>query len=348
MNTHEKVLITGASGLLGNNVARELFSRGYQLRVFARKNSNLACLKDIKYELFTGDIQNPDDVFNATKNCMAVIHSAANTNQYPANFKNYEKVNVHATLIMIDAAKKAKVKRFIYVSTANTFGFGSKNNPGNELSEINTIGYSSGYIMSKYLAQQYILREVEKGNLPAIVVNPGFMIGPYDIRPSSGRIVLMGLKKVIVCPPGGKSFIYVKDVAKAICNSLIMGDIGECYLLTNENLSFYEFFKLLNRLTGHASRILITPSILLQSAGLTGSFFELTTKIPVELNYINAKLLCLNHFYSSEKAVKELKMPQTPMLKALPETLEWFVTNGYVKLKQDFEQSESDLIRRRL
>lgn len=330
-----KVLLTGASGLLGSNIARELYERGYPIRIFARKGSNLSCLKDIHYELFSGDLLNADDVIKAAEGCSAVIHSAANTSQFPVNYRYYEDVNVNATLNIIRAVKVTGIQRYIHVSTANAFGFGTRKNPGTELSEFRAEGYNSGYMMSKYIAQQHVLRQVEKNNLPAIVVNPGFMLGPCDTRPSSGQIILTGLKKFIVCPEGGKSFIYVKDVSQAICNSLTLGEIGECYLLTHENLTFYEFFRLLNRIAGNKPKIIRAPSITIKTVGLAGSFFEFATRMPVQLNYINSKLLCHHYFYSSAKAIRELKLPQTPLSEALPVTLKWFVDMGYVKNLQN-------------
>ncbi|NJK94820.1 MAG: NAD-dependent epimerase/dehydratase family protein [Bacteroidales bacterium] len=116
----------------------------------------------------------------------------------------------------------------IYVSTANTFGYGSKLKPANELSEFSFFNFNSGYIMSKFIAQQHVLREIEKSQLPVVIVNPAFMIGPYDSKPSSGKIILMGLdKKIQFCPPGGKSFVDVRDAAVAVCNAITMGKNGE-------------------------------------------------------------------------------------------------------------------------
>ncbi len=213
-----KDLVTGANGLLGANIVRELVDRGYDVRILARETSDLSGLKDVKVERVNGDILDPDSIDQAVKGCDYVIHSAANTSQWPTDYIHYEPVNVTGTKYVIDAVKKHLVKRFVFVSSANAFGNGTKERPGTELNEFSGFDIGSGYMISKFVAQQAVLAEVERSNLPAIVVNPTFMIGPYDSKPSSGQIIVMGMgKKIQVSPPGGKNFIHVSDAAIATC-----------------------------------------------------------------------------------------------------------------------------------
>ena len=234
-----KVLVTGANGLLGANIVRELVDRGYDVRILARETSDLTGIESVTFERVNGDILDRDSVDRAVNGCGYVIHSAANTSQWPTNYNHYEPVNVTGTKYVIDAVKKHGVERFVFISSANAFGNGTKEKPGTELTEFSGFKYGSGYMMSKFVAQQLVLVEVEQSNLPAVVVNPTFMIGPYDAKPSSGQIIVMGMgKKIQVSPPGGKNFIHVRDAAIATCNALTMGRTGECYLLANENLTY--------------------------------------------------------------------------------------------------------------
>jgi dihydroflavonol-4-reductase len=325
----DKVLVTGANGLLGANIVRELVHRGYDVRILARETSDLSGIEGVDFDRENGDILDQESVNKAVEGCDFVIHSAANTSQWPTTYSHYEPVNVHGTLHVIEAVKRHRVKRFVFVSSANAFGNGTKEKPGTELSEFNGFRIGSGYMISKFVAQQFVLSEVEKSDIPAIVVNPTFMIGPYDSKPSSGRIILMGMgKKVQVSPPGGKNFIHVRDAAIGTCNALTMGRIGECYLLANENLTYKDFFGILNTVTGEKPVSLGLPGLLLKSIGMGGTIVEKLLQRPAPLSLVNARLLCLENYYSGKKAVEALELPQTPIETAIREAIGWFKANG--------------------
>ncbi|MBE0648421.1 MAG: NAD-dependent epimerase/dehydratase family protein [Bacteroidales bacterium] len=320
-----RVLVTGANGLLGANIVRELVHRGYDVRILARETSDLSGIAGVPFERENGDILDPGSVDKAVEGCDYVIHSAANTSQWPTTYAHYEPVNVHGTQHVIKAVKRLGVKRLVFVSSANAFGNGTMKNPGTELSEFNGFRIGSGYMISKFVAQQFVLSEVERSGLRAIVVNPTFMIGPYDSKPSSGRIILMGMgKKVQVSPPGGKNFIHVGDAAIGACNALTMGRTGECYLLANENMTFREFFALLNRVTGESPSSIGLPGWFLKGIGSGGSLLEKLIRKPAPLSLVNARLLCLGNYYSGKKAVEALELPQTPIETAIREAISWW------------------------
>lgn len=327
-----KVLLTGASGLLGGNIARELINRQYQVLLFVRSLHEIPALKGLSYERFLGSLTSFDDLVKAAENCDIIIHAAAVTQQWPTDFKHYEAINVKSTLLLLEVVKKLGIKKMVYVSTANTFGYGTREKPATELSEFRFFNYNSGYIMSKFIAQQHVLNEIEKSNLPVTIVNPAFMLGPYDAKPSSGKIIMMGLnKKVLFCPPGGKCFIDVRDAAVAVCNAITMGINGECYLLANQNMSYLEFFDQLSRIRKTGQKKIKIPGFLILMIGMLGSFYEKVTGKPATLNFTNARLLCLGLFYSGNRAVNELQMPQTPVSKTITDALAWFEEQGMIK-----------------
>jgi dihydroflavonol-4-reductase len=320
-----KTLVTGANGLLGANVVRELESRGKEVRALVRPGAMLTALRGTGAELVEGNFLNSDSLLNALKGCDHVVHAAANTSQWPVNYGFYEPVNVTGTLAVMKACRESGIRRIVYVSTANTFGPGTKKEPGTELSEFSGFRIGSGYVTSKYVAQQKVLQEVEKHGTPVVIVNPTFMIGPHDAKPSSGKILLMGLNKSVqMYPGGGKNFIHVRDAAAGVCNAMERGRTGECYLLANENLTYAEFFTLLNSVARQRPLRVRLPSGLLRSIGLLGTLSEKMTGIPAPLNNINARLLLLDNFYSGKKAVKELALPQTPVEQAIEDAVRWF------------------------
>jgi len=324
-----KVLVTGANGFLASNIIEELIDRGMEVRGMVRKTSNLLSLEGLPYEKIIGNISEAKDVSQAVKGCDVVIHVAADTNP-TASVKDLWTANVESTRNIVHEVQKQQVKRLIFVSTANTFAYGTKIKPGREEGEISPAFQKSGYAVSKVEAQKLVLEAVDKGNIDAVVVNPTFMIGARDAKPSSGEIILLYHgKKVAFVPPGGKNFVHVKDVAKGIRNAIGKGRSGECYLLAHENLSYEEFVTKLAQVSGQKIKIVQVPNSILQLAGAGGSFLS-ALGVNSRLTYTNSKFLGIQNFYTAQKAVKELDFPQTPIEEGIKEALEWFKEKGYL------------------
>lgn len=326
-----KVLVTGANGLLGSNIVRQLEERGIPARVFVRPDSRLLSLKGCKPEYFFGNISSFEDIYEASEGCDYVIHTAAITEQTLPRLKDYYKVNVEGTRNVINAAIKNEFKRLIYVSSTNSIGFGDKTNPGTEEKPAMRPYTESYYAISKYMAEQEVLSAVDQKGLNAIILNPSFMIGPYDSRPSSGRLLLVGYRdRIVFLPTGGRNFVPVEDVAIAACNALTKGRNGEKYLLTNANLSYKEFFDIVDDITGFRRTKIILPSWLVRGVGVLGSLISRSGR-QVLLNYNNAKILTVRNYYIAGKAIKELDFPQSEIRIAASRALQWFRENDYIK-----------------
>lgn len=328
-----KTLVTGANGLLGSNVVRELLARGHEVRVLARKGSDLSTLSGLDIEYFYGDLlDGVQKLTEACRGCDYVIHSGGKTAGIQTKFSDFAEINIKGTQNIVRAAEAAGIKRMVHVSSCCVFGGGTMEEPGTELSEFTGFRFNSGYINSKYMAQQWILSEVEKTNFPIVIVNPTLMIGPYDGRPSSGEIILRILRSQYqLCPDTGKNFIDVRDAATATCNALTMGTSGECYLLASENITFTKFFKKVNRIYGKDGIRIIVPGGLLKSAGLMGNAFQAMTHHEIPLNMVNARQLATESYFSAKKAVRILGLPQRPIDDAIRAAIDWFIGNGYLQ-----------------
>lgn len=322
----KKVLVTGANGFLGSNLIRELYRMGYDVKIMIRPSADVKGIADIPCETFSGSIDSNTDVMQAVAGCDIVIHAACITEQWGVSFAAYERANFTATQYITAACMAHHVEKFIYVSTANTIGPGSKNNPGNELNGFTLFNANSGYINSKYLAQQYVLEQVAARKLPGIVVNPTFMIGPNDVKPSSGQLILYGLQhRLLFYPPGGKNFVHIRDVCQGIIRAIERGRTGDCYLLAGQNLSYGEFFRLLKRISGKRQLMVKIPAFVLKAAGIIGSLAGTGSK----LNYSTAYMLCLDNYYTGKKSERELQLRYTPVEAAISGALDWFKENNY-------------------
>ena len=324
-----KVLVTGANGFLATNVIVELLTKNYSVVGLLRDVNKFQYHHHPNLRLVEGDITSPGLFESAVKDCNFIIHIAAITEQNLPHYHQYKKVNVEATELLLDLALKYGVKKIIYVSTANTLGFGTKNKPGNEKMEIRYPFTKSNYALSKLRGQHIAFSYQDK--LDVVVVNPTFMLGRYDSKPSSGQIIMMGYnKKFIFYPPGGKNFVHVKDVASGIINALENGRNGESYLLANENLSYLEFFRKLSDITHHKPVYVRIPVIILVFVGFIGSlmrFFGIKTN----LSLTNMQAICINNYFDNKKAQEQLGLSFQSIENAIDDALDWFKQKKMIK-----------------
>ena len=235
-----RILVTGADGMLGNNLVRLLLIQRHKISVLIHPSSNSLTLEGLKIKKYFGDILKAETLTTAVAENEVIIHAAASTRVWPARSEIVRRINIDGTQNVINAALRYNIKRFIYVGSA---------------SSVNSAGSSSGnhsfpfakygldYIDSKFEALKLILEAANTKGLRALAVLPTFMIGAYDSMAGSGKIILkLAHGEVKFIPNGGKNFVYVKDVAAAIANSLTLGEVGRYYLAGSENLTYHEFF----------------------------------------------------------------------------------------------------------
>lgn len=325
MLQHKRVFVTGASGLLAINVMEDLLLNNYYVVGLLRNKNKFPLKNHPNLKIIIGDITKPETYLEALQQSQIVIHIAAITDQNITDYSIYKKVNVAASKILLENSIEYVIETFINISSANAFGYGSLENPGNETKPIKAPFDKSLYAQSKLEAQNEVLELAYSQNKTKVLnVNPTFMIGEYDTKPSSGRIILSAYhKKIILYPPGGKSFINVKDAAQTITKAIDLGKHGESYLLSGENLSYKAFYQKVTKVLQQKSRFVKIPKPLLIGVGYLGSlarFFGVKTNISVT----NLKTLCISNFYSNAKAKTALNHIQHPIENGIEDAIKWF------------------------
>lgn len=325
----EKVLITGANSFLGTNVVLELVRRGYAVRALVRSSNKT--IEDAGIEIFKGNIANVDDVVEAARDCNFIVHIAAVTNQNLLKYDEYKEINIGGCKNVIEAAKQCNIKRIVYVSTANTMGYGTLDTPGNEECPMLSPFTKSMYAQSKYEGQKIMLWASQSSNFEVVIVNPTFMLGAHDSKPSSGKIILMGYKKRIqFIPCGGKNFIHVADAATGVCNALTMGQNGHAYLLSGANMSYKDFFSILGEVTNTKTIFIKLPPSLLKGVGYIGNVLR-ACGLEVAISKSNMDILCITNYFNNEKAKQEIELPETPIKQAVSEAIDYFKSAKRIK-----------------
>ncbi len=325
------VFLTGADGMLGSSISRLLLADGYRVKALIQPGRDLSVLDGLDLEKVQGDILDPENLLNSIRGCEYVIHAAANTSIWPRRSEAVRSVNLDGTRNVMEAARTSGIKRMVHIGTANSFSPGPRTDPGDENSPFDGWKYGMDYIESKYLAQEMLLEEHHKNGFPVVIVNPTFMIGPYDTGPSSGRMLIELLSgRLPGYSRGGRNVICSFDVARAAVNALTQGREGECYIAGNENLPYGVFFRLACDVCEVDFKLIMIPHFLTLAAGLFSSILARISGKPPQLSFTMARMSAVDHFFSSQKAQQELGLPLTPIEVGIRESVKWFKENGYL------------------
>ncbi len=228
---------------------------------------------------------------------------------------------------IIRVANELNIKNIVYVSSANTVGYGTEQVASNETFSIEYPFSKSFYAQSKMEAEKLFVEASLLSNNHIIIINPTFMIGAYDTKPSSGKLLIMGYKRwMMFVPKGGKNFVPVIDVSNAVCNALTQGRSGARYLTSGKNLSFREFYELQMRVEGYQQLIIEVPNFIIKAVGKIGDLLR-KIGIKTDISTMNLNQLTIREYYSNKKAKDELNFTESDLEVAVLEAIDWFKLN---------------------
>lgn len=321
----KKVLITGANSMLGLNAVFAFSARGYHVSALVRHTN--ADLQRSGVEVVIGRVTDYDDVLSAAQGCDAIIHIAAVTSQKLLKLKQYTDINVATTEIVCRASLNSSAGRVVLVSTANTIGNGTPKALSNEATPPAPPFSKNLYAQSKLIAEQLALTS----GADVVIVNPTFMIGAYDSKPSSGKVITICYgKKIAFAPKGGKNFVPARDVAQLLVTAMEKGKSGERYIASGVSLSFKDFYECLMPYQPRNVRVLVLPDFIMNSLGACGSLLRVFG-VATDVSWCNMKILQQCEWYCSDRAVSELDMVHTPIEDAICECVTWMKQNQILK-----------------
>jgi dihydroflavonol-4-reductase len=331
-----RVLVTGGTGFIGANLVRRLLARGDEVRCIVRKPN--ALLEGLDIELIQAPLADtPEAVQALAAACDGVegiYHVAGLFDPSPGGTKRMRQVHVFGTRGLLIAAGKAGVRRIVICSSSVTVGFGEKADLADEDTPIDPAAvYGRSGALREYYNTKLQEEQLAVGwrGVEAVVVNPDFILGPLDVKPTSGQmIVTMAKHFVPFYPRGGKCFQHVDDCADGHILAMERGQPGRRYLLGNENLSYREFMTLVGEVVGTRPPVAPLPDVLIGLAGRAG---ELASRVDEHrfagLNPYVLRSMQQARYRSAARSHVELGVPRTPVRTAIEEAHRWFVDHGY-------------------
>jgi dihydroflavonol-4-reductase len=320
-------VITGASGLLGGNIAAELRARRVQVRAIRRKTTKVEHLADLDIEWVFGDLDDPTSLEHAFRGADVVFHSAAAVGVTPKVTPALQKANVDGTAAVIGAVKRAKAGRLVHVSSVVAVGLSSDGKPVGEDTPWNFADHKldDGYCRTKHAAELLAVAAAADG-VDTVIVNPGFMIGPRDARPSSGKVICDVVKgRVPIYPAGKNNFVDARDVARGAIAAWEKGQRGRRYILGGDNLGYRDLFERIARIAGTKPPRIAAPRFAALAAGYAADAWHRVTGKDVVFGSVEARYAYTDRFqFTSARAEAELGYRRSSIDTAIQDAITWF------------------------
>ena len=323
-------VITGATGHIGNVLARELVAQGKKVRALVLENDGLRALSGLDIEIARGDVTNPESLNKAFEGAETVFHLAGIVTIMPHMKKVLEQVNINGTRNVADACRTTGVRRLVYTSSVHAIAEPPHGTVIDESQPFDSERVLGDYAWSKARASLLLLEEVDRGGLDAVICCPTGVIGPWDFNVSNiGQLILdyaSGYLKSYV--RGAYDFVDVRDVARGLMLAADKGQTSRHYILSGAQVQVKELMEELARSTGYPAPSYVIPPMIARMAGMLASaYYRLVRRQPVFTAY-SIDVLKSNSVVSSARAREELGFTTRPWQDSIHGQVEWFRSEG--------------------
>ncbi len=331
----ELYLITGAAGHLGSTLCALLQERGERVRALALPGEDVSFVRKTGADVVFGDVTNPktllpffdlpDGTSATVLHCAGIVDIAGTFN--PA----VQAVNVDGTKNVMRLCLAKKVRKVVYVCSVHGMRDLPQGRVKREQDSYDPAPLEGAYARSKAEAAQAVLDMAKTEGLPAVVVLPSGIIGPYC---GKGNHLVQLVKdycrgKLPAVVKGGYDFVDVRDVALGILAAARCGRTGESYLLTGNYHTLKEMSAMLADITGKRK----VGAVPMWMARLAAPFAEAHAKRLHKKPLFTAyalRVVLENGRYSHDKAARELGYAPRELYVTLEDTVAWLRETGEV------------------
>jgi dihydroflavonol-4-reductase len=315
-----RVLLTGATGKVGNALAHALVDRGDDVRALVRDLARARQVLPAGVEPVLGDVTEPASVAAAAAGCELVFNAMGIPEQWLADRSLFERVNAEGTRVVADAARAGGARRLVHTSTEDVFHA----ERGGRFDESDLADYPKGteYERSKQRAEELALASGH--GLEVVIVNPAGVYGP---GPTATVSFDKNLFEPIVrgrlpaLPPGGLGVAYVEGVAGGHLLAAERGADGERYILCDRHVTLRELAETVKRVAGRGRIPPTLPAPLAHVLAAGGEAFARVIRRPPLLARGQLHYFLWNAAPDSSKAQRELGWKPTPLDEGVRRTL---------------------------
>jgi nucleoside-diphosphate-sugar epimerase len=316
-----QVLVTGATGKVGNAIVTALLDRGESVRALVRDPARAASILPAGVEPVSGDATDGHSLGTAVEGCELVFNAMGMPEQWVKDEGIFERVNAHGSGALAAAAKRAGVRRFLHTSTHDVFHAET----GQRFDETMLADYPKGtaYERSKQHAEELVL--AERDGMEVVILNPSGVYGPTPSpTPSFENEVFEPVvkKRLPAIPPGGTGYAYVEGVAAGHLLAADKGEDGERYILADGYADFRELAETAKRIAGRGRIPPRMPVPVAKAVASVGAGISRLTRRPPLLPRGQLEYILWQARPDSSRAQSELGWRTTPLDEGVRKTLE--------------------------
>jgi dihydroflavonol-4-reductase len=324
-----RFLVTGATGKIGNAVARRLADRGDEVVALVRNPAQARELLPSGVALAQGDVTDPDSVRRAVEGVEGVFNCMGLFEQWFADAGIFDRVNAEGARTVVVAAREAGARRVVHTSTFDVFHAET----GGTVSESAVAEYPKGtaYERSKQRAEQLVLDQAQRG-IELVIVNPSSVYGPGPWQATGlDRAIRDAIRRRLpAVPPGGMTFVHVDDVAAGHLAAFERGTPRERYVLAD---GYAPLREMLSAAVTEAGRGWVPPTLPVPLAKAMATVGEAASRLirrPPLLGAGQLHFLLWQARADSSKARTELGVEFTPWQEGVRATVRWMIEQGRV------------------
>ncbi len=322
-----RFLVTGATGKIGNAVARRLADRGDEVVALVRDPAKAREVLPTGIELARGDVTDPASLRAAAEGIDGAFNCMGLFEQWFADPGVFDRVNGEGARNVIAAAREAGARRAVHTSTFDVFHA----ERGGTVSEAAIADYpkETAYERSKQLAERLVLEEAGRG-IEVVIANPSTVYGPgpWHATGMDNAIRDAVRRRLPATPPGGMTLVFVDDVAHGHLAAFDRGAPGERYILADGYAPMREVLALA---VAEAGRGWVPPTLPVPVARGMASGGEAISRLikrPPLLGTGQLHFLLWQARASSAKARTELGVEFTPLAEGIAGTVRWMRESG--------------------
>jgi nucleoside-diphosphate-sugar epimerase len=238
-SVQKKILVTGGSGLVGNELIKQLLATGENVK--AIYHSTPLSFSHPNLEIVQCDILDVVSLNETLEGITQVYHCAAIVSYDPKDKRKLLKINIEGTANVVNASIDAGVKKLVHVSSVAALGRIREGKTITEKMNWTEETNNSIYGKSKYFSEMEVWRGIGEG-LEAVIVNPTLILGGKNWESGSSAIFKNAYNEFKWYTDGVAGFVDVRDVARAMILLMNSEITAERFILNAENLSYKEIF----------------------------------------------------------------------------------------------------------
>ncbi|NLI70758.1 MAG: NAD-dependent epimerase/dehydratase family protein [Firmicutes bacterium] len=329
-------LLTGATGLLGGNILRQLIANGERVRALALPGDPAIRNLPASTEIVEGDLLDDtalEQFFTTTGNTdLIVIHAASIVTVDPRPNGKVHAVNVDGTGNIVDKCLRHKVKKLVYISSIGAI---PELPHGQVIREVEkhdpeqVIGY---YAKTKAMATDLVLDAAREHDLDASVVYPSGIFGPndYGFGMITSCLKMVAEGKLRISIGGTFNSVDARDLASGIIACAEKGGRGESYIMASRCYTFAQLIETVCKESGAKGHLFTVPLWLVRPFAGIGTLYGRLTNRPAWFSSYTVYNLMRNNDYSTEKAERELGFHSRSLDETIVDTIDWLRQIGKI------------------